>query len=272
MSKLTKRFIESITSDEKKALIFWDTELKGFGIVILPSGRRTYVIQYRNKDRIKKRIKIGIHGQLTAEEARDLAKRRLADVAHGEDPAEQKKQFQNLATFKDLARDYIDRHGYRKRVRSLQEDQKLLNNVILPELGNLKVAYITRRDIETLHLKHKRTPYQANRTLALLSKMFSLAISWGWIEDNPAQRIERYQEEKRDRWLNEEELQKFWTVLEQQPNHLTTYVFKLLLLTGARKSEVLNATWDQFDLERGIWTKPSHLTKQKKDRIFTSIG
>jgi integrase len=94
--------------------------------------------------------------------------------------------------------------------------------------------------------------------------MFSLAIVWGWREDHPVKGIPRYQEEKRDRWLNEEELNRFWETLERYPNHLMTFVLKLLLLTGARKSEVLKATWEQFDLESGVWTKPSHLTKQKK--------
>lgn len=76
--------------------------------------------------------------------------------------------------------------------------------------------------------------------------------------------IEKYQEEKRDRWLDQEELDRFWEVLDRYPSHKMAYIFKLLLLTGARKGEVLNATWDQFDFEKGIWTKPSHLTKQKK--------
>ncbi|HCC23904.1 MAG TPA: site-specific integrase, partial [Holosporales bacterium] len=101
-------------------------------------------------------------------------------------------------------------------------------------------------------------------TLALLSKMFSLAMGWEWREDNPAKGIERYPEEKRDRWLNDEEIQVLWKVLEEYSNQSAACVFKLLILTGARKGEILHATWDQFDLEKGVWTKPSHLTKQKK--------
>ena len=87
--------------------------------------------------------------------------------------------------------------------------------------------------------------------------MFSLAVAWGWRSDNPAQGISRYQEHKRERWLDNEEIQRLWAVLDQYPEHLTAYVFKFLLLTGARKGETLQATWDQFDLEKGIWTKPS---------------
>jgi hypothetical protein len=195
-------------------LKYWDSELKGFGIVILPSGRRTYCIQYRNQHRTLKRLKIGVHGQVTTEEARELAKKRLGQVAHGEDPAEEKRSYKNLATIKDLAEDYIERHGCRKRSRSLKEDQILLNNIILPSLADKKVENVLRRDVETIHLRLSKTPYQANRFLALLSKMFSLAMAWGWCHENPVKGIERYQEEKRDRWLNEQELNQLWEVLK----------------------------------------------------------
>jgi len=264
MPKFTKRFVESITPDSTKTLKLWDAELKGFGLIVLPSGRRTYCVEYRNVNRIKKRLKIGVHGQITAEEARALAKKGLSQVVHGEDPAEQKKKISNLATMEDLAHNYIERHGYKKRPRSLQGDIGLLKNVILPALGRLKVPHVTRRDIESLHKILQRTPYKANHTLALLSKMFSLAEAWEWREDNPVRGIPRYQEEKRDRWLNQDELNRLWKVLEHHSDRMTAYVFKFLILTGARKGEALGATWDQFDLEKGVWTKPSHLTKQKK--------
>jgi len=118
--------------------------------------------------------------------------------------------------------------------------------------------------LQQLHKTLKDTPYLANRVRSLLSKMFNLAKDWGWMEDNPVLSIEKYQEEKRDRWLNDKELEKIWSVLDRYPTHFTAFVFKLLLLTGSRKGELLNATWDQFDLKKGIWTKPSHLTKQKR--------
>ncbi|MBA3814349.1 MAG: tyrosine-type recombinase/integrase [Alphaproteobacteria bacterium] len=264
MPNLTKRFVESIIPDPEKLSQHWDSSLKGFGVIVLPSGRRTYCIQYRNQNRVLKRLKIGVHGQLTTEEARALARKHLASTAHGEDPSQDKKEIQALFGMQDLAKDYIERHGQKKREKSLKEDQKLLKNIIMPSLGSVKVANVSRRDVEGLHLRLKDTPYQANRAVSLLSKMFTLAISWGWRLDNPAQGIEKYQEEKRDRWLNDEELQRLWSVLDKYPENLTGYVFKFLLLTGARKSEALKATWDQFDFEKGIWVKPSHLTKQKK--------
>lgn len=264
MPKLTKRFIESIAPDSKKMVKHWDSEIKGFGVIVLPSGRRTYCVQYRNATRTKKMVKVGTHGQITTEEARSLAKKYLSEVTHGYDPAKIRKDNRNLPTMNDLAHDYILNHGEKKRPKSLSEDQKLLKNIILPSLGKEQVVNVSRQDIESLHRKHKQTPYQANRVLALLSKMFSLALGWGWRENNPVKGVERYPEVRRDHWLKEEELQILWKVLDQHSNQLAACVFKLLILTGARKGEVLHATWDQFDLEKGIWTKPSLLTKQKK--------
>jgi len=264
MPKLTKRFVESIVPDPQKPLKYWDDEVRRFGVVVLPSGRRTYCIEYRNSNHVQKRLKIGIHGQITCEEARNLAKIRLGKIAHGEDLAEKVKEVRQLPTFTELANDYIKRHGPKKRPRSLKEDERLLRNTLLPIFGTCKVQSITRRDIETLHLQLSNMPYKANHVLALLSKMFNLAISWGWRTDNPIKGIQKYQEEKRDRWLSEEEIQRLWMILDRYPQHLTAYIFKLLLLTGARKSEAMHATWNQFDLEKGIWIKPSHLTKQKK--------
>lgn len=118
-----------------------------------------------------------------------MAKKRLGQVAHGEDSAEHKKQVNNLVMLKELASHYLDRHGYKKRPKSLQNDKKLLMTIIFPTLGRLKVIYIARRGVEALHKHYQNTPYQANRALSLLSKMFNLAISWRWRDDNPAANI-----------------------------------------------------------------------------------
>ena len=264
MPKLTKRFVEAIIPQPEKIVQHWDAELKGFGILVLPSGRRTYFVQYRNSNRIRKHLKIGIHGQISTEEARTLAKKYLGEIAHGEDPATKKKTNRHLPLIKDLAQDYLDRYAMpRKRQRSIEEDKKLLTNIILPSIGNQQVKSISRRTIENLHNQLDKTPYQANRVLALLSKMFSLANAWEWREDNPVIGIQKYQEHKRNIWLKDQELQRLYDVLDCYHNQSVADAIRLLILTGARKSEVLNATWDQFDIEKGVWTKPDHSTKQK---------
>ena len=121
-------------------------------------------------------FKIGGHGQITTKEARSLAKKYLSEVVHGQDSVSKKKDDRDLPLVKDLAQDYLDRYAMtRKRQRSIKEDQKLLNNIILPAFGNQPITSVSRRMIEALHNKLQKTPYQANRVLALLSKMFSLA-------------------------------------------------------------------------------------------------
>ncbi len=105
MPNITKRFIESISPDLSKTLKYWDSTLKGFGVIVLPSGRRTYCVQYRNQNRVLKRLKIGVHGQITTEEARALARKHLGSVAHGEDPTQDRKHVQTFFSMQDFARD-----------------------------------------------------------------------------------------------------------------------------------------------------------------------
>jgi len=105
--------------------------------------------------------------------------------------------------------------------------------------------------------------YLANRTLALLSTMFELSVRWGYRSNNPAKGITKFHEEKRDRWLSDDELSRLLTALDDHPNQVAANAIRLQLLTGARIGEVLSARWEDFDLDRGVWTKPSHHTKQK---------
>jgi integrase len=94
--------------------------------------------------------------------------------------------------------------------------------------------------------------------------MFNLAVEWGWRPDNPAKGVQRYAEEKRDRWLSDDELYRLCAALDGHPNGRAAHAIRLQLLTGARLGEVLGSRKKDFDLERGVWTKPVHQTKQKR--------
>ena len=265
MPKLTKTVVEKATPDAKKDVFIWDSALPGFGVRIYPSGVRKYVVQYRLADTSQRRLAIGKHGVLTVVKAREMAREKLVSVARGEDPAAEKNSARHASTVRDLAQDYLERHAIpNKQPASVDDDRRMLDGIILPKLGSAKVAAVKRRDIETLHNSLRKTPYAANRLLALLSKMFSLAVDWEWCAKNPIKGIKRFGEDRRERWLSSEELRRLWAVLDQHPNKRSANAVKLLILTGSRRSEVLSATWDQFDLERGTWTKPSHSTKQKR--------
>jgi integrase len=183
----------------------------------------------------------------------------------GEDPVEIRKTARRAPSIADLAVDYLERHAVpKKRPKSVRDDRAMLDNIILPKLGAKKVDAIGRRDVEAIQVAMKDRPYQANRVLSLLSKMFNLAVEWKWRPDNPARGVERYQEQKRERWLSDEELRRLCAVLDEHPNRRAANAVRLQLLTGARLGEVLTSRKEDFDLHRGIWTKPSHQTKQKR--------
>jgi integrase len=163
--------------------------------------------------------------------------------------------------------DRFEREYLPKRRPSTQRDYTgILNTYVRPKLGKIKVADLAHSDIDTLHREiSKRAPYRANRTVAVISRMMNLAITWGWRADNAARGIERAPEHKRERFLSPAEVVRLAGVLRGHPERTSANAILLLLLTGARKSEVLGARWDQFDLDRGVWTKPSAHTKQNKE-------
>jgi integrase len=192
-------------------------------------------------------------------------------------------------TLKQLADAYLKEQAEpKKRPRTVLEDKSLLDGVILPHLGPMLLGGISRRDIAELHASLKATPYRANRALALLHAMFNWAVadtSGEWaIGVNPAAGVQKYHEEKRDRWLSEDELQRLAAALAKYPRTVgkqpgvlqrqRTWLqaegrremdaLRLILLTGCRKGEALTAKWTDFDLVRGVWTKPSHHTKQNR--------
>ena len=264
--KLSKTVVERIKAADQDVVV-WDNSLPGFGVRVKPSGVRSYIIQYRNRNTsASRRLTLGQHGPLlTFDQAKKQARAMLADAMRGEDPVEIRKTARRAPSIADLSVDYLERHAIpKKRPKSVRDDRAMLDNIILPKLGAKKVDAIGRRDIEAIQVAMKDRPYQANRVLSLMSKMFNLAVEWKWRPDNPAKAVERYQEEKRERWLSDEELCHLCAVLDEHPNTRAANAVRLQLLTGARLGEVLTSRKEDFDLHRGIWTKPSHQTKQKR--------
>ena len=266
VKRLTKTTVDR-TPAPNGDTIFWDEGLPGFGLRVKATGVKSFVVQYRNRHTGRsKRKTLGRYGPtLSLHEARDMARALLADVVRGEDPVAHSQALRQSPTVADLAEQYMTEHAIpKKRPRSVRNDRSMLDNYVLPKLGRLRAVEVAHTDIQKLHNKMRETPYQANRTLALLSKMFQLSIRWGIRSDNPARGVEKYPEEKRDRWLSDEELGRLLSALSKHPNQVAANAVRLQLLTGARIGEVLTAQWTDFDLDRGVWTKPSHHTKQKR--------
>jgi integrase len=138
--------------------------------------------------------------------------------------------------------------------------------IILPRLGLLKVDAVQPVDIDALHTEvGSSRPVRANRVVEVLRKAFNLAIRWGWRADNPASGVHRNHEEKRTRYLSAAEILRLSEALAAHPERNSANAIRLLMLTGARRAEVLGARWDMFDLVAGVWVKPSAHTKQRRE-------
>jgi integrase len=181
--------------------------------------------------------------------------------AGGADPADERKVDREAGTFAELANDYIEKHAT-KRKRSWTEDYRLLYGSeqkkktgkrphipLVNRWGHLKVKEMNRRGIrEVLDEIVERAPVMANRTLALVRKMFNFAIEHDWLEANPCHMIKRPGEEKqRDRVLSENELRLVWTALDAG-SPLIAALFRVRLLTAQRGREVHGAAWSEIDL------------------------
>jgi integrase len=140
----------------------------------------------------------------------------------------------------------------------------MLDRIILPRLGKFQVRAITQRDVELLHASLSKTPYRANRVRSLISAMFARAIAWKLADENPAHGVERFQEDHRETSLTIAQLKRLHSALTNYSDQTAADAIRLLIVTGARESEVLTAEWSMFDFAEATWTKPSHHTKQKK--------
>ncbi|WP_295585859.1 site-specific integrase [uncultured Lamprocystis sp.] len=252
--RLTKRAIDAATytGTNNARCVLWDDEVPGFGCRIFPSGRKGFVLSYRAAGR-SRLLTIGTYGVLTLDQARTVARSQLAKVkTEGADPVATREQERQGETMRDLCLAYMDRHGNAKKSGS--EDQRRIDTYVLPKWGSLEARTITRPDVETLHRTiGKRAPYEANRVLALLSKMFELARRWGFVPEghgNPARDIDRFTEAKRDRWVSADELPRLAQAINEEPNASARAALWLYLLTGARKTELLTAQWSDVD-----WTR-----------------
>jgi len=260
-TRLTDKFIRSLNPPAKGNVRHTDSEVPGFAVRITAASAIAFVLDYRLDDR-NRRNTIGRWPEYNTTAARSLAIEYRKRVSQGVDPFEQ----QHVDTLEELANDYLELHArVKKSPASLKNDELMLANHIVPALGkHTKIDRITTKTIERFHIGLKDTPYQANRALALLAKMFSLAIKWNSLSENPCKGIEKFQEQPRERYLTKAELKRLVSALDVCENRTFASAIALMMLTGCRKTEALTATWDMFDLEEGVWTKPSHHTKQNR--------
>ena len=275
MPKISKRLIDDVdTPAGGDETVLWDSELRGFGVRIRASGRRSFIIKYRNQFGQQRKYTIGSMGPMTPEEARKHARRLLLEVSQGKDPAAQAQEARVAPTVSDLADQYMAEHAKpKKRPLSIKSDETLLRRHILPKLGRKKIAALTRADVMKFHQSMHVLPGAANRAVTLLSKMMNLAEQWGYRPDNtnPCRHIQKFREKSAERFLTHEEINRLLTHLntlesKRQESIDVIVAIRLLLFTGCRRGEVLTLQWRFIDLEKGILQLPE--TKTGKRTVY----
>ncbi len=269
MPKLTKRIVDAAEIRASEYFI-WDDDIPGLGLRVLPSGRKGYVVQYR-AGRRSRRMSLGPSTVVTCEQARTRAIGIIAAARNGEDPAAERDAGRKVITVKELAERFDREHvSLRVKPSTAKEYRRNLERFILPALGRLTVTGITRADVAKFHHDLRHIPYQANRCLEVISKMFSLAEMWGLRPDgtNPRKHIRKYPEEKRERFLSAAELRRVGEVLREMevegvelPSAILAVT--LLILTGCRLNEIMTLKWEYVDFKDKVLRLPDSKTGAK---------
>lgn len=259
MARISKALIDRTAPAADGDIVVWDDRLSGFGLRVKRSGAKSYVLQYRNSGGRSRRYTIARVGEMTPEEARGEAETLRGDIRRGHDPAGKRIARREAATVKQLADRYLREHvGAHNKPSTQAEAKRIVDARIVPRFGKWKIEDVGRADVQKLHHALRETPYEANRTLAALSKMFNLAEAWGLRVDgtNPCRHVKRFREAKRERFLSGDELKAIGAALaadegEGKGNGAAVLAIRLLALTGCRVSEILNLRWEHVDLRTG---------------------
>jgi integrase len=303
-TKLTKRLIDSLSGSAERQYVF-DSEVSGFGITVMPSGVRSFFVQYRTpggRRGRKRRVKIGRSGQLTVEEARAAAKKLLADVVHGGDPSDARRSQKTNPTVIELGGRYLAHVDDHRKATTAREYHRIWKKHVVPEVGSTLVQDVKTAQLSHLHRRLRKTPYLANRVLALLAGFFTYAERQGLrsANTNPVRGIDTYREKSRERFLTPAEIQRLGSALvmagkqglppapnrsakpatgviakhrpkslrPQPANMFAVAAIRFLLLTGFREREALSLKWTDVDLGRQV----ALLADTKSGRSVRRIG
>lgn len=271
-AKITKRVVDAAEILPAEYVI-WDTELKGFGVRVRPSGAKVYAVSYRplgaGRTATKKRITLGATNVLSVEEARKLANEALSDIRKGTDPMLDRKAERDAITVEGLLLDYLDLHARPKRkAKTVDGYEAQARRLIIPKLGKMKAADLTRAKVASFHLDMVATPFQANRALALLSAAYQWGQKHGRVPENynPARGVDKHAEPRRERFLTLEELQRLGASLKKAELRFGPHAVaavRMLLFTGARLGEILKAKWSEVDIGRRVLFRADSKTGAK---------
>ncbi len=256
---ISRRTVEALPVGDRET-VFWDRELSGFGVRVYPTGSRVYLVQTRHGGR-SRRVTIGRHGVVTAEQARRKAALVIAGIKAGEEPGRASPGSPSAGgpTIAELGERYLREHvDVRCKHTTAGAYRYTLTKYLLPEFGSVPLGAIGREDVAALHYRLHKTPNTANRVVETLSRLFYMAEAWGVAPEggNPCRFVKKYKSRSCERFLSEEEFRRLGRVLsevetEGRVSRNGVAALRLLMLTGCRRNEILTLRWEEVDLEAG---------------------
>jgi integrase len=262
---LTERVVTMLSAPESGQRDYYDEKERGLVLRVSQGGSKTWYLVYRHRDSgLNRRMVLGRYPELGVAEVKRRASKLRGEIADGADPAARMQDQKTAETFRELSSLYLEKHAVNKRSRA--EDVRILKHDLLPAWGRRKANEIKRRDV--IHVLDGITTrgagVMANRTRALIHKIFNFALGRDLVETNPCFGVERplRTENRRDRVLTDDEIKSVWLALEEFPEKIASG-FRFALITGQRRSEVLALRWAEVDLENSLWSIPAERSKNR---------
>jgi len=268
---LSTEFLATLPGREPAsgAVCYFDTEIKGFLLEHRASGGATFYFRYRDAAGKVRMNNIGRVAEISLSDARAKAHQMRQMVSEGGDPKVESHRFRDVPTFGEfVAERYLPYAKTRKR--SWETDEIMLRRHLLPVFGEFRMNRITQQDVVSFHHAVQAQGYAAgtcNRMLILMKFIYNCAIRWGCLPPkmNPCQGVEPFEDNgARERYLTQEEVQRLFDELDTNRNVQVGQVIRLLLYTGARKREILDARWEEIDFNRRLLMIPAARSKSKK--------
>lgn len=265
----TKSFINELKlPGAGKRLVYHDSKVTGLQLRVTSKGTKTFSLYRRIKNSSPVRVTIGQYPYISIEQARKIAATHNTSVERGEDPALSKREGKAELNFDQLFSEYIERYAKITK-RTWQENINHYKRYLAKPLGKQKLSNIKRSTIASIHseITKQGCPIGANRVLALVSSIYSWGISAGLCNDNPVKGIKRNREKSRSRFLQTDELARFFRAVAQESNQAIRDYVLISLLTGARQANVLSMRWEDINLKESEWT--IERTKNNEPQIIT---